>query len=197
MNGAELLRSSPRLRAALELGALVVLVASALGIYRAAIDEKPAVGTAFTQVASAPKPLPELRFQDATGRMLDLSHFRGRFVLLNVWATWCTPCRKEMPSLDRLQQQLGGEDFEVLALSIDAGGALAVQKFYREMNIRALAVYVDPTSEATSKLRTIGIPTTLLVDREGREVWRKTGAAEWDSADFLEYFRRQMRGAGS
>jgi thiol-disulfide isomerase/thioredoxin len=115
-------------------------------------------------------------------------------VLLNVWATWCTPCRKEMPALDRLQQQLGGRDFEVVALSIDRGGNPAVAAFYREMDLRALAVYVDPTSEATSTLRTVGIPTTLLVDRQGRELWRKTGPAEWDRADFVELLRSYLRG---
>ena len=197
MNGAELLRSSPRLRAALELAALVVLVSSALGIYRAATEEKPALGDRFMQVASVPRPLPELLFQDANGKALALTDFSGKLVLLNVWATWCTPCRKEMPALDRLQQQLGGPGFEVVALSIDRGGAAAVQAFYEELDIRALSVYVDRTSEAASKLGAIGIPTTILVDREGRELWRKVGPAEWDSAEALELLRRYMGGGPS
>ena len=194
---AEALRPARRLRTALVLAAFAVLVASAFGIYRAATDEKPSLGGGFTRGAGAPQPVPELRFQDARGKTLGLSDFRGRFVLLNVWATWCAPCRKEMPALDRLQQQLGGPEFDVVALSIDRGGAVAVQAFYEEMDIRALAVYVDRASEATSKLRTVGIPTTLLVDREGRELWRKTGPAEWDSGDFLESLRRHMRGPAS
>ena len=197
MNGAELLRSSPRLRAVLELAALVVLVSSALGIYRAATEEKPALGDRFMQVASVPRSLPELLFQNANGKALALTDFSGKLVLLNVWATWCTPCRKEMPALDRLQQQLGGPGFEVVALSIDRGGAAAVQAFYEELDIRALSVYVDRTSEAASKLGAIGIPTTILVDREGRELWRKVGPAEWDGAEALELLRRYMGGGPS
>ena len=197
INDAEALRSSRRLRAALELGAIVILVASAFGIYRATIDEQLVPGPGFMRATGTPQPLPDLRLQDAAGKMLGLSNFRGKFVLLNVWATWCTPCRKEMPALDRLQQQLGGPDFEVVALSIDRGGAPTVASFYRELYLRALAVYVDTTSEATSTLRAIGIPTTILVDRQGRELWRKTGPAEWDRADFVELFRSYLRGATS
>ena len=194
---AEALRPARRLRTAFVLAAFAVLVASAFGIYRAATDEKPSLSGGFTRGAGAPQPVPELRFQDAKGNMLGLSDFRGKVVLLNVWATWCAPCRKEMPALDRLQQQLGGRDFEVVALSIDRGGAVAVQAFCEEMDIRALAVYVDPASKATSKLRTVGIPTTILVDTQGRELWRKTGPAEWDTGEFLESVRRHLRGAAS
>jgi thiol-disulfide isomerase/thioredoxin len=194
MNGAKLLRSSPRLRAALELAALVALVSLALGIYRAATEEKPALDERFMQVASVPRPLPELIFEDANGKALALTDFSRKLVLLNVWATWCTPCRKEMPALDRLQQQLGGPGFEVVALSIDRGGAAAVQAFYEELDIRALSVYVDRTSEAASKLGAIGIPTTVLVDRQGRELWRKVGPAEWDGTEALELLRRYIGG---
>jgi len=89
-------------------------------------------------------------------------------VLLNLWATWCVPCRKEMPSLDRLQAQLGGPAFEVVALSIDKSPQ-AVREFYREYGIRKLALYIDPSAEVTSTLGAVGIPTTLLVDGDGRE----------------------------
>ena len=140
MNGDEPLRSSRRLRTALELGAIVAVVASASGTYRAWTDEKPAPRGRFMQVASVPRPLPELRFQDANGKDLALTEFSGKLVLLNVWATWCTPCRKEMPALDRLQRKLGSPEFVVIALSIDRGGATVVQAFYDELDIRALAV---------------------------------------------------------
>lgn len=196
MTGREGLRSQGRLRALLVLAGFAVLVPS-IAIYRSANVEKPWLGPGFAPAAGAPQAVPDLRFQDGKGNLLSLSEFRGKFVLLNVWATWCAPCREEMPALDRLQQQLGGPDFEVAALSIDRGGAVAVRAFYEEMDIRALSIYVDPGSEAMSTLRTVGIPTTLLVDREGRELWRKTGAATWDNGDFVEHLRRQMRGSAS
>ena len=190
-------RPAHRLRAALALAGLAVLAVSALGIYLAT-GERGAPPAALPQTgvgwASAPELIPDIRFQDADGKPLALSEFRGKVVLLNVWATWCAPCRKEMPALDRLQQQLGGPDFQVVALSIDNGGVAAVQRFYDEIGIRTLAVYVDPTTEATGKLRTLGIPTTLLLDREGRERWRKTGPAEWDSPEIIESLRARLRG---
>ena len=197
MSKIEAIRTSPRLRVVMVIAGAAVLGASISGIFRA-IGERtasPGVGPG-TGVgwASAPQPLPEIRFQGADGKSYTLSDFRGKFVLLNVWATWCAPCRKEMPALDRLQQTLGGADFEVIALSIDGGGAAAVQRFYDETGVRALAIYVDSSLEATSKLRTVGIPTTLLIDREGRERWRKTGPAEWDSPEMIESLRGKLRG---
>jgi thiol-disulfide isomerase/thioredoxin len=141
---------------------------------------------------SAPRPMPDLQFQDGRGSPLALSDFRGRTVLLNVWATWCTPCRAEMPMLDRLQHELGGGAFEVVALSIDSKSATAVRRFYEEIGIRSLAVYVDPSMQATQKLRIVGVPTTLLIDREGRELWRKTGPAQWDSPEVMQVLRAQL-----
>ena len=126
-------------------------------------------GFKFTPLA-APRPLPELRFADAGGRKLTLADFRGRLVLLNLWATWCVPCRKEMPTLDRLQARLGGPGFEVVALSIDREGVSAVQPFYKELGLKALRIYVGQSGEAADKLGAPNIPTTLLVDRNGREL---------------------------
>lgn len=196
----ETIRSSRSLRAALAIAGLVVLGASISGIFRV-IGERTASPGAGPQTvvgwASVPQPVPDIRFQDAEGRPRTLSDFRGKVVLLNVWATWCAPCRKEMPALDRLQQMLGGPDFQVVALSIDSGGAAAVRRFYDEIGIRTLATYVDPSTEATGKLRTLGIPTTLLLDREGRERWRKTGPAEWDTPEIIESLRAKLRGGAS
>ena len=141
----------------------------------------------------APQPLPALAFEDGEGRKRSLSEFRGKVVLLNLWATWCTPCRKEMPALDRLQQKLGGPDFEVVALSIDAAGAEAVKRFYEETAVHALAIYVDKTPQATTALRTVGIPTTLLVDRQGREIGRRTGPAEWDGPEVVRLIEARLK----
>jgi thiol-disulfide isomerase/thioredoxin len=196
----EAIRTSRRLRITLAVAGVAVLGASISGVFRT-IGERAASPGASTRTvvgwASAPQPLPEIRFQEDDGKPYRLSDFRGKVVLLNIWATWCAPCRKEMPALDRLQQKLGGPDLQVIALSIDNGGAAAVRRFYEEIGIRALAIYVDPTTEATGKLRTLGIPTTLLLDREGRERWRKTGPAEWDSPEIIESLRAKLRGGAS
>ncbi len=136
-----------------------------------------------------PKPLPEIAIADSEGKVGALADFRGKFVLLNIWATWCVPCRKEMPTLDRLQGQLGGPEFEVVALSIDRGGAELVRKFYREIGIQHLAVRIDAKAEAPSALETVGVPTTLLIDRQGREIGRLVGPAEWDSPEMIGFLR--------
>jgi thiol-disulfide isomerase/thioredoxin len=104
------------------------------------------------------------------------------------------PCRKEMPTLDRLQARLGGKDFLVMALSIDRKGIEAVRDFYREVGVKNLAVYLDPSGKGSHGLAIPGVPTTLLIDREGREVARKMGEAEWDSAEMVALVERTMRG---
>jgi thiol-disulfide isomerase/thioredoxin len=126
-----------------------------------------------------------VRFEDGDGRKLSLADFRGKVVLLNIWATWCAPCRKEMPTLDRLQTRLESGDFEVVALSIDRDGTPVVRRFFDEINVHALKVYVDTSTEAMSKLAIVGVPTTLLIDRKGREIARYTGIAEWDRPDVV------------
>jgi len=141
---------------------------------------------------AAPQPLADLAFENAKGHKLTLVDFRDRAVLLNIWATWCVPCREEMPALDRLQQKLGGQNFEVVALSIDSGGAPAVKRFYEETGVRSLAIYVDPSMRATSSLHVIGVPTTVLIDRKGREIGRRTGPAQWDGEDAVQAIRTRL-----
>jgi thiol-disulfide isomerase/thioredoxin len=140
-------------------------------------------------VWSEPRPVPAVQFIDDDGRPRSLADFNGEVVLLNVWATWCGPCREEMPTLDRLQQQLGSADFEVVALSVDQAGEQVVRDFYREVGVQHLGLYIDSSAQAAIDLNAIGLPTTLLLDRQGREVGRKLGAAEWDSPEVVEYLR--------
>ncbi len=149
--------------------------------------------TEFT-VLDEPRALPDLRFQDGTGRSLRLSSFRGKAVLLNIWATWCGPCRDEMPALDRLQARLGGSDFQVIALSTDVEGATLVRKFYEDVGIERLGMYVKPVEKDMWALGLIGLPTTLLIDSEGRELGRKLGAAEWDSPQMLSLIQEHLEG---
>jgi thiol-disulfide isomerase/thioredoxin len=127
-----------------------------------------------------PEALPEIKFQDADGRERTLADWRGKIVLLNLWATWCLPCRKEMPALDRLQATLGSDQFQVVAISVDRTGLAGAKKFLEETKTANLAVYADPTARLASSLRAAGLPATLLIDKEGRELGRLLGPAEWD-----------------
>lgn len=133
-----------------------------------------------------PQAAPGLRFAAADGETMSLSSFRGRVVLLNIWATWCAPCRKEMPALDRLADKLGGSNFEVVALSIDRTGMGPIRSFYDKTGIRNLRMYLDQDSAAMAALGITGVPTTLLIDADGREVQRWVGPVEWDSPEVVE-----------
>jgi thiol-disulfide isomerase/thioredoxin len=148
------------------------------------------------QVHSAPREMPALSFTDGEGRALTLADFRGRVVLLNLWATWCPPCVEEMPALDRLQAALGGDSFEVLALSIDRTGRRVVDPFMQRHGLTRLRVYLDTPNASTRLLQVRGLPTTLLLDREGREIGRMAGAAAWDSAASLALMRAAMARSG-
>ena len=140
-----------------------------------------------------PEALPEARFQDANGVEKTLADWRGKVVLLNLWATWCTPCRKEMPALDRLQKELGSPKFEVVAISIDRTGLAGARKFLDETGVKNLAVYADPTTKLSSVLKAIGLPSTVLLDGEGREIGRLVGPAEWDSEDAKRLIRSVLK----
>ena len=138
----------------------------------------------------APEPVPELQFTDGAGQARTLEKFKGKVVLLNVWATWCAPCRKEMPTIDRLQAALGGPDFEVVPLSVDRKGLDVVNKFYAETGVQHLSRYVTSSSnDAFEALTLFGLPATLLIDRQGRELGRLVGPAEWDSPDMLAFLK--------
>jgi thiol-disulfide isomerase/thioredoxin len=122
-------------------------------------------------------------FADAKGQTLDLSKWKGRVVLLNLWATWCAPCRKEMPDLAKLQQELGGADFEVVALSLDRKGLEASQAFLKEIGAESLATYIEPEAKSLAALQALGLPATILIDRKGQEAARLLGPADWASPE--------------
>jgi thiol-disulfide isomerase/thioredoxin len=144
------------------------------------------------QLLEEPRTLKDFKFVDGEWEPASLADFQGKTVLLNIWATWCGPCREEMPTLDRLQASMGGPDFEVIALSIDEGGIPVVNDFYQELGLKALRVFVDPSGMAPGALNVLGLPTTLLIDREGREVGRYMGPAEWDSPEMISVIRREV-----
>jgi thiol-disulfide isomerase/thioredoxin len=145
---------------------------------------------AAVKLAKRPLKVPALAFQDAAGKPLTLEHWSGRTVLLNLWATWCVPCRKEMPALDALQQQLGSPDFEVVAVNIDTRDPDKPKAFLKELGVARLAYYADSTAKTFQDLKEIGrafgMPTTMLVDRQGCEIGTIAGPAEWASDDAIK-----------
>ena len=188
-----------RLRIALAF-ATVGLIAVAVGVAYYHLSEPSAPqlvvthGPPFTRVAAA-KEIPELQFEDGAGRAHTLADFKGKLVLLNLWATWCAPCREEMPALDRLQAELGGPRFEVVALSVDQQGPQIARKFFAEVGVKSLALYIDRSAQATFKLGAVGLPSTLLVDPSGREIARHVVPAKWDSPEVVASLRRRIEGA--
>lgn len=190
------------IRAALSILALAVAAALGQALLRTSFEgasaaaEKPAslaVGsisnfTLFVQ----PKPVPRAQFKDAAGRAIDLTAFRGKVVLVNLWATWCLPCRLEMGSLDRLQAELGGADFAVVAISLDREGPGAVERFFKEIGIKNLALYIDDTTKAGREFGARGLPVSFLLNREGMEVGRLIGPAEWDTKEAVTLMRNFM-----
>ena len=145
---------------------------------------------AAISIAAEPKRLPDLAFNDAGGQPRKLSDFRGRTVLLNLWATWCVPCRKEMPALDALQAKLGGETFQVVAINIDTRNLDKPKAWLDEVGIKGLGYFADPSAKVFQDLKAIGkalgMPTTLLIDPEGCELGTLAGPAEWASEDAIK-----------
>jgi thiol-disulfide isomerase/thioredoxin len=139
------------------------------------------------------KPVPDFAFQDESGKDLKISDWKGRIVLLNLWATWCGPCRKEMPELAALQQKLGSDDFEVLAISLDRAGAVTARPFMAEIKAEALKLYLDPSSKILAELKAPGLPTTLLIDRQGREIGRLVGPAPWASPEAVRLIEAALK----
>jgi len=151
---------------------------------------------AAVNVAKQPLRVPDLAFADASGKPTTLADFRGRTVLLNLWATWCVPCRKEMPTLDAVQAKLGGPDFAVVAVNIDTRDTEKPKQFWREIGVHSLAYYADPKAKTFQDLKAIGrafgMPTTMLVDREGCEIGTIAGPAEWASDDAVKLIQAAL-----
>jgi len=185
--------------------ALAIMTIAALVVYSRFTTEEPlppapqangkaALGAVGQFVAlDTPVAAPDLKFTDEQGKTLALSDFRGKVIVLNLWATWCTPCLAEMPMLDRLQHQLADQGAIVIALSLDRGGKDAVEAFYRQAAIRNLGVFLDPSMRAISEARTSGLPTTLLIDANGMELGRVTGPMEWDAPAAVDLVRKSLQ----
>lgn len=120
-------------------------------------------------------------FTDAGGAAMDMAGFRGKYLLVNFWATWCAPCREEMPALDALQAEFGGDDFAVLPIATGPNPLPAIEKFYTETGLENLGVYLDPRQVMAREMAVLALPITVLIDPEGREIARLRGDAEWYS----------------
>jgi thiol-disulfide isomerase/thioredoxin len=146
--------------------------------------------------AKSPVRVADLSFQDAAGKERKLSDWQGKTVLLNLWATWCVPCKKEMPALDELQKKLGGSDFEVVAVNIDTRDPQKPKAWLKDTGISSLTFYADPTArifqDLKEKGRAFGMPTTLLVDSNGCEVATLAGPAEWASGDAIKFIKKAL-----
>lgn len=146
---------------------------------------------AAAQVSQRPGPLPNLAFNGPDGKVTTLEAFRGKTVLVNLWATWCAPCKAEMPALDKLQAQLGGPDFEVVAVNIDTRDLDKPTRWLKYKKIERLAFYADPEAKIFQDLKAVGkaegMPTTLLVGKEGCQLAILHGAADWSSQDALAF----------
>jgi thiol-disulfide isomerase/thioredoxin len=185
--------------------ALLAFIAGGLGIYLSGDVPRKAVvnsGGGFKAFAVGPmaaflvkedRPaVPHLIFKDSLGSKVNLSKWQGRVVLLNLWATWCAPCRKEMPTLNDVQKQLGSKDFEVVALSVDRKGLEASAAFLKETGANSLGLYIDETTTSLNMLQALGLPVTLLIDRKGREIGRLLGPAEWNSAEAIALMKAAL-----
>jgi len=147
-------------------------------------------------VASRPLLIPDLAFRDESGSERHLAQWRGRTVLLNLWATWCIPCRKEMPALDALQGKLGSPQFEVVSINIDTRDTDKPRAWLKEVGISRLGYYADASVKVFQDLklvgRAIGMPTTVLLDPQGCEIGTIAGPAEWASEDALKLVRAAL-----
>jgi len=205
-------RSNPKKRVALIAGGCVIgVVVGLAGVYgigrltgnagadpacQASVDTARRMAplvrgeVAAVSVANAPKTLPPLAFRDGGGAQKSLADWRGRTVLLNLWATWCVPCRKEMPALDALQSKLGGASFEVVSINIDTRDTDKPKDWLKNIGVNTLAYYADNSARVFQDLKAIGkafgMPTTLIVDANGCELASLAGPAEWASDDALK-----------
>jgi thiol-disulfide isomerase/thioredoxin len=171
------------------------LAALALGLVAALCLLPSSDGAGSTTVQStfaAAEAAPEAEFRTAAGEHLTLADFRGRVVLLNLWATWCGPCRVEMPSLDRLQAMHRRTDLAVLAISVDESASIAVQQLFEQWGLRNLTPYLDAHGATVHALGARVVPTTLIIDRDGYVVRSVVGSRQWDSPDSVALIRRYI-----
>jgi thiol-disulfide isomerase/thioredoxin len=193
---AKVLRSALILALVLSTAALALLLVS---LWRSEPAKPPVVALGAPQDAALgeftpldpPRPAPPLAFAERGGETRELADFRGHWLLVNLWATWCAPCVREMPSLDRLQATLG-ERIRVLAISEDRKGTEVVEPFLGKLDLTAMTIYLDPAAHAQQAFGVRGLPTSFLIDPEGALQGKLEGAAEWDSPTMLKLIEQYL-----
>lgn len=172
-----------------------LMLAGSVAIYASPIFSAPGDSSYLTtykkgemralRIHQSPLSLPAIEFKDKSQRSVTPKDFRGKVVVLNLWATWCLPCVKELPALDALQSRFSYEDVAILAVSQDRAGNKVVPPFYERLRLRKLNIYLDNESTLMAAFRVSGLPTTILIDRSGKEVARLVGAINWDSPEVI------------
>lgn len=158
------------------------LVFGANAAFAGAIDFEAAKANGLPKlVETEPTDLPDTVFLDADGNEVRLADYAGKALLLNFWATWCAPCREEMPALDALQGELGGDDFQVLTVATGRNARSAIDKFYAETGVENLPILTDARQQLARDMGVLGLPVTVLISAEGKEVARLPGDADWAS----------------
>jgi thiol-disulfide isomerase/thioredoxin len=188
-------RSGTPTRRRLLAGLAAVALASRLRPDERALADQPASGGFLAENFTwldRPRPAPTMPFTRADDGEITLAAFQGRVVLLNFWATWCAPCVHEMPSLDRLQAKLRDEGLDVVAVSVDHAGLDRVKPFFQRQGIGHLSIYLDSAGALSKAFGINGLPTTLLIDREGRIVGGMEGPADWDSDEAVAMVRQYL-----
>jgi thiol-disulfide isomerase/thioredoxin len=178
------------------IAAAVVLAAAAIagvlyGMQPAAVHEAegPPPALAPFTLAAKPAAVPQVAIGDASGARLSLASFKGKYVLLNLWATWCGPCVKELPALAKLKAAAGSDKFAVVAVDVGRNTAGEARDFLNAHDARALDTYVDTNTALLRAFNAFGLPLTVLIDPQGREIGRAVGPAQWDNKDAIAYFR--------
>ena len=170
--------------------ALLVLL---LGLPAASAAGSETLRTGEFIPVTPPQPAPQVGFTDPDGKPMTVADFKGKPVIINFWATWCTPCLKEMPSLERLQSNLAGR-LIIAAVAQDRSGAQRVIPFVAQMGLKGLKIYLDPKGELGRAFGSRGLPTSIIIDAEGRGVGRVEGAVEWISAEAMALLRPYLAG---
>ena len=163
---------------------------------RLAAVKAAATGVVANVISAEGENLSSLGFLADDGKPMTLADFKGKTVLVNLWATWCAPCREEMPALDRLEQQIGGDEFEVVAVNIDSGGKEKAKAFLDEINVHALGFYSEPSmgifNEFKRRSLALGLPATVVLDPQGCLVAKLNGPAHWDAPEAVKLIEAAM-----
>ena len=175
------------------LSTIFLILVVALPIILISLKEKP---SKIVIPLKEGRPAPDFTFPDLDGRKVSLSDFRGKVVLVNIWATWCPPCRDEMPSMQKLYERFKGENFELLAVSIDAEGHKAVAPFMRKMNLTFPAL-LDPKEKIRSLYQITGVPESFIIDKNGILVQRIIGPLDWSTPKVFSFFENLLQKPGN